>query len=197
MRTAGEQATPLGARQMRAVPRPRAGRARQGPRRSRPRRVRLGRGAVDVRRRGSRGPEAEAALRARRDGEGRPLDAVGQLPPEPAEHVHRPADRDNAGCGAPTGPETAHGGRLMPQRTHEADIAAVTETVRAYYDGSMAGDAAMLGRAFHPRASIVGHEHGALQWASLDDYIAECEGAVGVAGPHEWRIEAMSLVGDT
>jgi hypothetical protein len=34
----------------------------------------------------------------------------------------------------------------MGQSTNEADIAAVTETVRTYYDGMMAGDEAKLGR---------------------------------------------------
>ena len=85
----------------------------------------------------------------------------------------------------------------MSQRTNEADIAAVTETVRAYYDGSMAGDAAKLRRAFHPRACIVGNEHGELYWATLDEYAAECNKAVAQAGPHEWRIEALSFEGDT
>ena len=46
----------------------------------------------------------------------------------------------------------------MSRRTNEADIAAVTEVVRAYYDGMIEGDAVKLGRAFHPRASIVGNE---------------------------------------
>ena len=64
----------------------------------------------------------------------------------------------------------------MNQRTNEADIAAVTETVRAYYDGMMAGDEARLGRAFHPRACIVGNEGGELYWATLDEFIADREG---------------------
>jgi hypothetical protein len=85
----------------------------------------------------------------------------------------------------------------MSQRTNVADIAAVTETVRAYYDGMMAGDEAKLGRAFHPRASIVGNERGALSWSTLDEFVAECKEAVAHAGPHEWRIEALSFVGDT
>jgi hypothetical protein len=85
----------------------------------------------------------------------------------------------------------------MQQQTNEADIAAVTETVRAYYEGSMAGDAAQLGRAFHPRAWIVGNEHGELYWATVDEYVAECKSLVAQAGPHEWRIEALSFVGDT
>ncbi len=85
----------------------------------------------------------------------------------------------------------------MSQRTNEGDIAAVTETVRAYYDGIMTGDEAKLGRAFHPRACIVGNEHGELYWATLDEFVAECKKAVAQAGPHEWRIEVLSFEGDT
>ena len=66
----------------------------------------------------------------------------------------------------------------MSQRTNEADIAAVTEVVRAYYDGMIEGDAAKLGGAFHPRASIVGNERGELYWANLEEFVAECQGAV-------------------
>ena len=85
----------------------------------------------------------------------------------------------------------------MSQRTNEADIAAVTEVVRAYYDGAIEGDAAKLARAFHPRASIVGNEGGELYWANLEEFVAECQGAVSEAGPYEWRIERLSFEGDT
>jgi ketosteroid isomerase-like protein len=85
----------------------------------------------------------------------------------------------------------------MPQRTNEPDIDAVTETVRAYYDGSMEGDAAKLLGAFHPRASIVGNEHGELYWATVDEYVAECQQSVAQAGPYDWRIEGLSFEGDT
>ena len=85
----------------------------------------------------------------------------------------------------------------MSQRTNEADIAAVIEVVRAYYDGMIEGDAAKLGRAFHPRASIVGNEGGGLTWSTLEEFTAECQGAVSLAGPYEWRIERLSFVGDT
>ena len=84
----------------------------------------------------------------------------------------------------------------MSQRTNEADIAAVTEVVRAYYDGMVEGDAAKLSRAFHPRASIVGNEGGELYWTNLEGFVAECQGAVS-EGPHEWRIERLSFQGDT
>ena len=85
----------------------------------------------------------------------------------------------------------------MSQRTNEADVAAVTDVVRAYYDGSMEGDEAKLARAFHPRACIVGNEHGELYWATLEQYVAECKAAVAEAGPPEWRINGLSFEGDT
>ena len=56
----------------------------------------------------------------------------------------------------------------MSQGTNEADIAAVAETVRTYSNGMLAGDEAKLGRAFHPRACIVGNEQGKMTWATLD-----------------------------
>ena len=85
----------------------------------------------------------------------------------------------------------------MSPRTNEADVAAVTEIVRAYYDGMVEGDEVKLARAFHPRACVVGNEHGALSWSTLDEFVAECKGAVAQAGPLEWRIEALSFEGDT
>lgn len=85
----------------------------------------------------------------------------------------------------------------MSQRTNEADVATVTEVVRAYYEGSMRGDAAMLGRAFHPRASVVGNEHGELYWATVAEYVAECKSLVAEAGSYEWQIDGLSFEGDT
>ena len=85
----------------------------------------------------------------------------------------------------------------MSQRTNEADVAAVTDVVRAYSDGSMEGDEAKLNRAFHPRACIVGNEHGDLVWATLDQYVAECKQAVAEVGRYEWRIDGLSFEGDT
>ena len=85
----------------------------------------------------------------------------------------------------------------MSQRTKEVDIAAVIEVVRAYYDGMIEGDVAKLGRAFHPRASIVGNEGGELSWSNLEEFVAECQQAASEAGPYEWRIECLSFEGDT
>ena len=85
----------------------------------------------------------------------------------------------------------------MTEGTNGHDIAAVTDVVRTYYDGMLAGDAAMLGRAFHPRACIVGNDNGALYWKGVEEFAAECKGLVSSAGPSEWRIEGLSFAGDT
>jgi hypothetical protein len=84
----------------------------------------------------------------------------------------------------------------MTPQTNEADIAAVMETVRAYFDGMVAGDEAKLRVAFHPRASIVGNEGGGLSWSTLDEFVAECKGAIGHAGSQDWRVEGQWFVGD-
>lgn len=85
----------------------------------------------------------------------------------------------------------------MDRSATEADRRAVGEVVKLYYDGMMAGDAAKLRRAFHPRASIVGNEGGALYWATLDEFIADCIAAAAQAGPPDSRVERLSLIGDT
>jgi len=84
----------------------------------------------------------------------------------------------------------------MGGQTNEADLAAVMDVVRAYCDGMVAGDEKLLERAFHPRASIVGNEHGVLEWETLEEFIDECREAADDAGPGTWRLEGLSLVGD-
>jgi hypothetical protein len=83
------------------------------------------------------------------------------------------------------------------RKTNAADIAAVTEVVRAYYDGTMTGDEAKLARAFHPRACIVGTWEGKLDWVTVAEYISECQEAVAEAGPYDCQIDGMSFAGDT
>jgi Putative lumazine-binding len=85
----------------------------------------------------------------------------------------------------------------LTRRTNEADVAAITEVVIAYYDGMVTGDEAKLARAFHPRACIVGNYQGQLAWQTLEEFVAECKEAAGDAGAHEWRIDGLSLQGDT
>ena len=83
------------------------------------------------------------------------------------------------------------------KNTNEADVAAVTEVVRAYYDGSMTGDEAKLASAFHPRASVVGTWQGKLEWQTREEYIAECVEGASEAGEYDLRINGMSFEGDT
>ena len=86
----------------------------------------------------------------------------------------------------------------LTERTNEADIAAVTEVVLAYYDGMFAGDEVKLADAFHPRACIVGNNRGELEWQTFEDFVAECKEAAGdAAGAYEWRIDGLSFQGDT
>ena len=85
----------------------------------------------------------------------------------------------------------------LTAQTNEGDIAAVTEVVRAHYDGTMTGDETELVRAFHPRACIVGTWEGKLDWVTLDEYIAECKEGAGDAERYERRIDGMSFEGDT
>jgi Putative lumazine-binding len=86
---------------------------------------------------------------------------------------------------------------METENINHVDIAAVTEVVRAYYDGSMTGDAAKLAGAFHPRACIVGTWEGKLEWQSREEYIAECVEGASHAGEYDLRIHGMSFEGDT
>ena len=79
----------------------------------------------------------------------------------------------------------------------DADITAVVEVVHLYHEGMVSGDKAMLNRAFHPRASIVGNEGGELYWATVEEFAAECEAAAGEAGERGWQIDGLSFEGDT
>ena len=85
----------------------------------------------------------------------------------------------------------------MSESKSDAKVAAVTEVARLYYEGMMSADEAMLNRAFHPRASIVGNEGGELYWATLEEFAAECEAAAGQAGERAWQIDGLSFEGDT
>jgi Putative lumazine-binding len=83
------------------------------------------------------------------------------------------------------------------RQTNDADIAAVTDVVRAYYEGTMTGDEAKLAAAFHPRACIVGTWEGKLDWVTLAEYTAECQEAVADAGRFDLQIDGVSFAGDT
>ena len=83
------------------------------------------------------------------------------------------------------------------ENVNQVDISAVTEVVRAYYDGSMTGDEAKLVSAFHPRACIVGTWGDKLEWQTREEYIAECVEGASRAGEYDLRITGMSFEGDT
>ena len=83
----------------------------------------------------------------------------------------------------------------LTERTNEADIAAVTEVVLAYYDGMMAGDEVRLTRAFHPRACIVGNYQGPLEWQTLEEFSQSARGRHVTRDPHQWRIDGLSFQG--
>lgn len=85
----------------------------------------------------------------------------------------------------------------MAGQTNEAEVAAVIEVVRAYCDGMNKGDAALLTRAFHPRACIVGHLAGELYWKNVEDFIADSQESAARQGPGNWRVERLSFTGDT
>lgn len=85
----------------------------------------------------------------------------------------------------------------MSGRTNEADVAAVTDVARAYYEGMIAGDEKLLTGAFHPRASVVGNYQGELEWQTLDEFVVECREGAEEAGPSAWRLDGLSVEGDT
>ena len=87
------------------------------------------------------------------------------------------------------------GGAQDGRGTNEAEIAAVTAVVRSYYDEMVAGNAAVLARAFDPRASIVGNEEGDVYSQSVEELAAEAREAASKAGPGEWRIEDLAFDG--
>jgi hypothetical protein len=83
-------------------------------------------------------------------------------------------------------------------QTNLDDIAAVTDVARAYYEGMIAGDEGLLSRAFHPRACIVGNYQEELEWLTLKEFVVECkEGAGAAVGPSLWRLDGLSVEGDT
>ena len=130
LRTTGEQADARRARPLPAVPGPRARAAREVRVARRPRRVRLGRGVPDARGAGPRrrprptfGHGAEARVG--------PYALARLVPPEPAEHVHRPphpADAPTPSSRRPSTPlrarlRAATGGRtwMTSGEFHSAD----------------------------------------------------------------------------
>ena len=83
----------------------------------------------------------------------------------------------------------------MYQRKDEAD--AVIAVAADYFTAMLDADEAGLRRVFHPAASVIGHEGGALDFASLDDFIATTPDAKTGDKPFDYRVDGLVLVGDT
>jgi hypothetical protein len=77
-------------------------------------------------------------------------------------------------------------------------IAAIEAVVATYIKGMTRGDAALLKRAFHPGAEIIGHFEEGLEWDDLDAFIAVCEKAASPdAEAAFFRIQSITVTGDT
>ena len=83
----------------------------------------------------------------------------------------------------------------MYKRTDEADQ--VIAVAGRYFTAMVDGDEAELKRVFHPRASVVGHFGGELEFATLDEFIASTADAKTGDRPFDYRVEGLVLVGDT
>ncbi|MCV2872908.1 nuclear transport factor 2 family protein [Defluviimonas sp. WL0050] len=76
---------------------------------------------------------------------------------------------------------------------------AIAAVVEDYVTGIARGDAVLLRRAFHPKASSIGHFDGELEWASVEEFIAACKTeAIGAETPvPPYKIESIAIAGDT
>lgn len=85
--------------------------------------------------------------------------------------------------------------REMPMPgTDDDEIRAVA---RSYVEGMIGADESALRSAFHPSASIVGNYHDAVEWLSVDGFIAEVL-AVGASAFSEdsWEFVSLDITDD-
>ena len=83
----------------------------------------------------------------------------------------------------------------MFNRTDETE--AVVAVGERYYLAMVEADGAVLRAVFHPKASIIGHFDGALEFSSLEEFIATTPDAKTGAGPFDYRVDGLTLLGDT
>ncbi len=76
--------------------------------------------------------------------------------------------------------------------------ATIEDAVRDYLEGMCRADEARLRAAFHPAAAVVGHYEGALEWLSLDEFVASCRaaGALPADADYHWKVLARDETGD-
>lgn len=79
-----------------------------------------------------------------------------------------------------------------------SDQQAVQSVVHLYVDGMTFAHEGALRKAFHPRACIVGNFDGAVEWLSLDEFIAAVagEGPAPAGTQPLIQIEALDVTGD-
>ena len=83
----------------------------------------------------------------------------------------------------------------MGSRTDEAD--AVIALTSDYVTAMLDADEVAIRRIFDPRASVIGHDDGEFQFANLDVFASGLADAKTGDQPFDYRIEGLTLVGDT
>ena len=83
----------------------------------------------------------------------------------------------------------------MVKRTDEADAAIALAD--DYFVAMIEANETELRRVFHPKAYIIGHFGGALEFATVDEFIASTSDARTGDGPFDYAIDDAKLVGDT
>ena len=74
----------------------------------------------------------------------------------------------------------------------------ISVVVRNYVEGMVFADEVLLRHAFHPACRIIGHYHGELEWASLDDFISaiKAEGPAAKGIEPYWDTKSVDITGD-
>jgi hypothetical protein len=82
---------------------------------------------------------------------------------------------------------------------YTADSAAIHRVLTDYVEGMTIGDESRLRLAFHPSCKIIGNYHGALEWASLDEFIGaiRAESPPSEGAPPPWELKSLDLTGDS
>jgi hypothetical protein len=84
----------------------------------------------------------------------------------------------------------------MHVETREYDE--ISATVKLYIQGMCEADETKTRAAFHPKASIIGHYQGAMEWDSVDAFVKVVAEAVSEPDTKPyWRINSMTITGDT
>ena len=83
----------------------------------------------------------------------------------------------------------------MYHRSDETE--AVIQIAADYYIAMVEGDGDTLRRVFHPRATVIGHVDGALEYTDLEEFIASTPDAKAGDGPFDYKVENLVIVDDT